>query len=339
MEEKLKTCDEKDKADIKKEIQLCKDIKNAVISNTDSNTAMQTTIEKQIKDSGLHIAKTTLSDVAIMVLSTLSSEIVKECKDEFYYNNHEKLSIRLNRILKSCQKVAIDAGIKGASYSTIDVAISIVGQLSSKIGRQITYCWGKTRDAFKSIHNAIVDFITGKVKSLKDVFVISLKAIFSMIAALYSATLDAELTAALTPVFGALSSIIASVVSIVVCAFSVVVFARSLDMAINSFVIICAKAEMAKKRREEIEALYQEIMPKMIENRLHLESFTNEYISNLKDISELSFAEISSAMANNDYSKADEALIKLAGAYGVNDLFVSQKEFDDFMLSDEPLRL
>lgn len=337
IKEKLELDKNNDK--LKKELQKYKDIKNAVLSNTDSNTALNTTIKEQIKESGTHIAKTTLSDITIMVLSNLSAEIVKECKDEFYYNHHEDLKIRVNRILKSCQQVMIDSGIKGSSYGAIDVAISIASQFCTQIGGQIVYCWSKIRDGFKIVYNSIIDFITGKIKSVKEVLRNSLKAIFAMIMAMYSAMLDTQLTAALTPIFGAFSSTIASIISILICAFSVVVFARSLDMAINAFSIICAKAEMAKARREEIEALYQEIMPKMIENRLHLESFANECISNLKDISELSFAEISSAMANNDYSKADEALIKLASAYRVNDLFVSQKEFDDFMLSDEPLRL
>lgn len=312
---------------IKGEIQ-----ENGQKTNTDGKTALKTVYLEQAKQAGINIAQTGLSDAGTVVLSTFASGVVWELRDEYLHNNHEDFLIRLQRLLKQVFVKGSESFGRGASFGLIDTILGLAAQCLKNIGGNLRAMWTSLRNSAKSIFNAIWQFIKGEIKSFSQLIRTILKSLFSAIMVAFGFALGRELSVYV-------GNVLATGISILVCSVGVVVFSQSLDLAINGFLAICAKAEMAKKRREEVEALYHEIMPKMIENRLQLEAFTDEYIANLKDTSELSFADISSAMANNDYSKADEALIKLAGAYGVNDLFVSQKEFDDFMLSDEPLKL
>lgn len=312
---------------IKGEIQ-----ENGQKTNTDGKTALKTVYLEQVKQASINIAQTGLSDAGTVVLSTFASGVVWELRDEYLHNNHEDFLIRLQRLLKQVFVKGSESFGRGASFGLIDTTLGLAAQSLKNIGGNLRAMWTSLRNSAKSIFNAIWQFIKGEIKSFSQLIRTILKSLFSAIMVAFGFALERELSVYV-------GNVLATGISILVCSVGVVIFSQSLDLAINGFLAICASAKMAKARREEIEALYQEIMPKMIENRLQLEAFTDEYIANLKDTSELSFADICSAVSNNNYAKADEALIKLASAYGVNDLFVSQKEFDDFMLSDEPLRL
>ncbi|MCV3456436.1 hypothetical protein [Campylobacter sp. CNRCH_2016_0050h] len=96
---------------------------------------------------------------------------------------------------------------------------------------------------------------------------------------------------------------------------------------------------MAKARREEVEIVFDKIMPKMIENQESLEIFIDDYMRDLKNTNNMSFQELQTALNNSNYTQANQSIINLAEKFGIDDLFKTRKEFDDFMFSNENLKI
>lgn len=308
-----------------------------MVNHTDGNKALNTVYKIQAKESLNNIVQTGASDALAVALGALGSSVVCEIEDEFVKNNHEDFTKRIERVISNVINAAKGAFARGAGFGVLDALITIASQIFKQIGGKIKEIWSNLRNAAKSIWNALWDYISGKIKTFKDFIKVALKAIFSMVVALYAMSLESQITAYLSPILSPLiAGIISTALTIFICAFAVVVFSRTLEISINGFFAICAKAEMAKKRREEIEALYDKIMPQMIENKENLEKYLNDYISDLEQRSELSFNDLQLALASDNYSKANDSICKLAELYGVKGLFKSNEEFVEFLENDEP---
>lgn len=308
-----------------------------MVNHTDGNKALNTVYKIQAKESLNNIVQTGASDALAVALSVLGSSVVCEIEDEFVKNNHEDFTKRIERIISNVINAAKGAFARGAGFGVLDALVAIASQIFKQIGGKIKEIWSNLRNAAKSIWNALWDYISGKIKTFKDFIKVALKAIFSMVVALYAMSLESQITAYLSPILSPLvANIVGTALTIFICAFTVVVFSRTLEISINGFFAICAKAEMAKKRREEIEALYDKIMPQMIENRENLEKYLNDYISDLEQRSELSFNDLQLALTSDNYSKANDSICKLAELYGVKGLFKNNKEFVEFLENDEP---
>ncbi|WP_257937864.1 hypothetical protein [Campylobacter lari] len=239
----------------------------------------------------------------------------------------------LSRVIESGK----DAFIRGASYGIIDVIVGIVSQYFKRIGGHLKALWKNLRSSLKSIWNAIYAYITGKIKSFDELIKVILKSLFSAIMTIFAIALEEQICQALGG--SQLAQILSIGISIFICSLAVVLFSKTVEITINSFVAIFAKANLAKARREEVEMVFDKIMPKMIENQESLEIFIDDYIRDLKNTSNMSFQELQTALNNSNYTQANQSIINLAEKFGVDDLFKTRKEFDDFMFSNENLKI
>ena len=304
-----------------------------------TDKAKNTVLSIQTKETLNHIYQTGVSDASVAILSTFASGALWEIKDEFIDNNSEDFSVRIERLINKTIKKGSDAFARGGSFGIVESLVTIVSQVFKKIGGSLKYLWTNIRNAAKSIWNAIYSYIKGEIKSYAELIKIILKALFSAVMVVFAPALEIEIEKGLIFLGEFIANILAVGISIFVCSVAVILFAKTVDLTINAFLGICAAADMARQRREEIEKVYDEIMPKMMENINHLEKYIAEYTINLQNSSQMSFNELQNALQGEDYIQANQGLVNLAKAYGVSDLFETREQFDCFMASDEVLKI
>ncbi|MBF7049760.1 hypothetical protein IY972_08025 [Campylobacter volucris] len=306
-------------------------------NHTDKNQALKEVYVIQAKQATINVFQTGASDAGIVVLSTFASGVIAELKSEFIKKEHEDFDVRFKRLLSRVIESGKDAFVRGASFSIIDTIVGIASQYFKKIGGHLKTLWKNLRSSLKSIWNAIYAYITGKIKSFGELIKVILKSLFSAIMTIFAIALEEQICQALGG--SQLAQILSIGISIFICSLAVVLFSKTVEITINSFVAIFAKANLAKARREEIEMVFDKIMPKMIENQESLQIFIDDYMYDLKNTSNISFQELQTALNNNNYTQANQSIIKLAENFGVDDLFKTRKEFDDFMFSNDNLKI
>ncbi|TKX30869.1 hypothetical protein [Campylobacter aviculae] len=344
LEEKIKIAPEEKKEILKERLQEKQKKFNYLKKNGNNHTnpqqAVNNVIKIQIGESIENIYMTGGSDAIIVALSTFASGVIYEMRSEFIDKNHEDIKIRIERILKAVLKNSSEAFTRGASFGIVDSLVVIVSQLLSKIGGHLKNLWGNLRKSVKSIWNAICDFISGKIKSKKELIKIILKSLFSSIIVAFGVILEEKIFSFLSPILTPLvASPLSIAISIFVCSFGVIAFSHTIDLTLDAFFGICAAAEMAKKRKEEIQKIYNDIMPKMLENQEKLKNFTNNYLYKLKINEETNFNGICKSMEKDDYVLANQYIIAFAQEFEIKGLFTAQKEFDNFMLDNKTLKI
>ncbi|HEB9428087.1 TPA: hypothetical protein RZK49_000439 [Campylobacter coli] len=308
-------------------------------NHTDIDRSMKNVYKNQAKEALNHIHQTGASDAVTVALSTFASGVLWEIKDEFMDNNSQDFSIRIKRIITQVVEKSSDSYARGIGFGSIDSLVIIISQIFKKIGGSLKYFWTNIRNAAKSIWNAVYSYIKGEIKSYAELIKIILKALFSAVMVAFAFTLETEIKKGLIFLGNFIADILAVGISIFVCSVAVILFSKTIDLTINAFLGICAAANIARQRREQIEKIYNEIMPKMMENLENLEIYITQYITNLQNIGEMSFNQMQNALNKNDYNKANQCIIQLAAAYGTNDLFMTRECFDNFMASDESLKI
>ncbi|TXE79046.1 hypothetical protein FPD46_07265 [Campylobacter peloridis] len=306
-------------------------------NHTDKDKALKEVYIIQAKQAAINVFQTGASDAGVVVLSIFASGVIAELKSEFIKKEHEDFEVRFKRLLSRVIESGKNAFIRGANYGIIDVIVGIASQYFKRIGGHLKALWKNLRSSLKSIWNAIYAYITGKIKSFDELIKVILKSLFSAIMTIFAIALEEQICQALGG--SQLAQILSIGISIFVCSLAVVLFSKTVEITINSFVAIFAKANLAKARREEVEMVFDKIMPKMIENQESLEIFIDDYMRDLKNTSNMSFQELQTALNNSNYTQANQSIIKLAEKFGVDDLFKTRKEFDDFMFSNENLKI
>lgn len=306
-------------------------------NHTDKYQALKEVYIIQAKQATINVFQTGASDAGVVVLSTFASGVITEFKSEFIKKEHEDFDVRFKRLLSRVIENGKDAFIRGANYGIIDVIVGITSQYFKRIGGHLKALWKNLRSGLKSIWNAIYAYITSKIKSFDELIKVILKSLFSAIMTIFAIALEEQICQALGG--SQLSQILSTGISIFICSLAVVLFSKTVEITINSFVAIFAKANLAKARREEVEIVFDKIMPKMIENQESLEIFIDDYMRDLKNTNNMSFQELQTALNNSNYTQANQSIINLAEKFGIDDLFKTRKEFDDFMFSNENLKI
>lgn len=91
---------------------------------------------------------------------------------------------------------------------------------------------------------------------------------------------------------------------------------KTVDLALETLFGVFAQAEIAKKRYEEIEALCEEMLPKIIEDRKKLEAMMKQEHFERKLKFEISFESYQKALLNKDNKQGFKYLNEICKLYG-----------------------
>jgi hypothetical protein len=287
---------------------------------------------------GEHIAQAGLSDAVVVALSSLANGAIWEIKDAY---NNSKVSIvkRVKRLLK---KVLVDFYTifkRGATFGSLDVGVGILSQIFKSISSKITTIWKSLRTSMKSIFNAIYEYMTGKIKSYKELMSTIIKGVLSAVLVVGTVALETQLETFLAPLITPLvASFLAPVLAIVVGSIAVVVTMKSVDLALNTLFGVFAQRDLAKMKMEKIQAICEELMPSLIEEKENLKALIDKTYQDRKLTFEQSFASFKNGLSSQDISSIMCGLSGINSIYGEKLEFATLGEFDSLMCSDESLK-
>lgn len=294
-----------------------------------------TSVKMQGTQAGFHIAQAGMSDAIVVSLSMLANGAIFEIKDAFSENgSNTPIEERIKRLIKKVFEAFKEPFKRGASFGAVDVGIGILTQIFKTISSKLKYIWKELRTSLKSVFNAIWDFITGKVKSYQELISVIIKAIFSAIMVAFAITLETKLELWLAPLVSPIvAKFLAPTLAIIVSAIAVIIFTKSIDLALNTLFGAFAQRDIAKMKAEEIKALCEEMLPTLIEDRKELEKLIETTYKERKLTFEKSFEDFKEGITANDVESVIFGLQNINSMYGKSLKFQTFDEFDEFMLN------
>ena len=177
-----------------------------------------------------------------------------------------------------------------------------------------------------------MDFVDGRLKTPTDVVSAALKAVFTVTCVGVTAALEGEFTALFAAVpFG---EILVALSAAVVAGVMIVVGNRAIDHIVRSLFAMFQGAEMAQRRREEIEAFCAAAIPQLVADRNRLDALVETHLADREALFAYTFDELRLARNGNDMDGFLNGLQKLNQAYGKMLPWRTPKEAYDFMLDD-----
>ena len=282
-----------------------------------------------------HIAQAGMSDAIVVSLSMLANGAIYEIKDAFSENgSNTPIDERIKRLIKKVLEAFKEPFKRGASFGAIDVGIGILTQIFQTISSKLKYIWKELRSSLKSVFNAIWDYLNGKVKSYQELISVIIKAIFSAIMVAFAITLETKLELWLAPLVSPIvAKFLAPTLAIIVSAIAVIIFTKSIDLALNTLFGAFTQRDIAKMKAEEIKALCEEMLPTLIEDRKELEKLIETTYKERKLTFEKSFEDFKEGITANDVESVIFGLQNINSMYGKSLKFQIFDEFDEFMLN------
>jgi len=318
--------------------ELLSKLEKSDISRKEAENARTTAVGMQTKQGLEHIAQAGISDAVVVALSSLANGAIFEIKDA-YSNGGVSISMRIKRLLKKVLDDFYQTFKRGATYGTVDVAVGILSQIFKSISSKITTIWKSLRSSMKSIFNAIWDFMTGKIKSYKDLLATIIKGIISAVMVLGTVALEIQLEAFLSPIVTPLvASFLAPALAIIIGSIAVVVSMRSIDLALNTLFSTFANRDMAKMRAEEVHKICADMLPDLIKETEELQALIDKTYKERKLTFEVSFSEFKNGLTDNDVNRVMCGLIEINKMYGKTLQYSTFEEFDTLMCSDEAFK-
>ena len=178
-----------------------------------------------------------------------------------------------------------------------------------------------------------MDFVGGKIKSVSDLITACLKAVVALSIVAVAAVLQLKLNPLLGGVPG--GDVLAAVVAAVVAGVMIVLANRSIDGVIQGLLSIFNAGAIARRRREEIEKICEEALPKLVEDRERLQALADSHFAERESLLDATFKDIQLAGDNHDFNGFLKGLVTINAAYGRLLPWASFEEFDEFMLDDD----
>ena len=151
-----------------------------------------------------------------------------------------------------------------------------------------------------------MEFVAGKVKTLANVVSACLKAVFAAASIGVAVAVESELALQIGSVpFG---DILAALCAAVVAGVMIVLGNRGIDYVVRSLFGLFQGAEVARCRREEIEAFCAEAVPRLVEDREHLKALVESHIAGHEAVLDRTFPDLRLARDTDDIDGFIKAL-------------------------------
>ena len=271
---------------------------------------------------GRRIGAGVATDVALIAIGGVAWEIREAYRDPGAMTLMERVD-RLLRVVWSKIRSAIkDRALREIGFEALSMLaapLKMAGAAVSKILRTVQRLW--------------MDFVAGKIKSLADVVSAILKAVYSVACIGVAIAVERYLSTVLGVVPGGemLSAVLAAAVAGVI----IVIGNHGIEAIVRGLAALSARAELARRRREEIERFCAQAIPRMIADRDRLEDLVDRHLAERGIALDCAFADMGAARDDEDLGRFLDALKALNPGLPWSSL----AEFDALMLSDQPVKL
>ena len=267
----------------------------------------------------------TVSDVAVFACGGAAWEI----RDA--YRNPDAMSLleRCKRLITAIWE-RIKTTLKGRSLR--EIGSETVTGIASALAAPLKMATAAIEKIVSVLRRLWMDFVDGRIKSLADLFAACLKALFVAASVGVALLLEAELGPLMSTIPG--GNVLAAVIAAVVAGVMIVIGNRSIDGIVRTLFGMFNAGTIARLRREEIQRVCEEAIPRLIEDRERLQALVDSHFAEREAMLDATFEDMQSARENHDFNGFLKSLNTLNEAYGKALPWVSFDEFDEFMLDD-----
>lgn len=289
------------------------------------------TVEDASKRAVANIGIGLVSDIVVFSCGGAAWEI----RDA--YQNPGTLSIleRCKRLLAAIWE-RIKASLKDRSLR--EIGSETIAILASVLTAPLKMAKAAIEKVVTILRRLWMEFVGGKIKSVADLITACLKAVVALGIVAVAAVLQIELSPLLGGIPG--GDVLAAAIAAVVAGVMIVLANRSIDGVIQGLLSIFNAGAIARRRREEIERICEEALPKLVEDRERLQALADRYFAERQSLLGTTFDDIQSASRSDDFNGFLKGLITINAAYGKLLPWASFEEFNEFMLdADRTLKL
>ena len=302
-------------------------LEKSPIKSSQAHSSRKTLLSTAVADAGKraagNIAVGVVSDVAVFAFGGAVSEIRTAYRSPGELTLMERCERLLRTILDRLRLVLKDRSLREVGS---EVLLAIVSALAKPLKL--------ARKAVERIDDVLrrlwMDFLSGKLQTVADVVSAGLKAVYAVASVGVAIVLEQTLSPYLEIVPG--GGLLAAVIAAVVAGVMIVVGNRSIDHIVRSLYGMFQGAEMARLRREEIEAFCAAAIPQLIADRNRLDALVKTHLTDREALFACTSAELQSARNRNDMDGFLNGLQKLNKAYGKRS--PTPEELDDLILDD-----
>lgn len=297
----------------------------------DSKNGVKISNWNTVKMGAKHVALTGLSEAAVMALSIIASGVVWEIKDMCFGDTSTPLKVRVKRlwdeIVKNFNNLA-HAFSKGGTFAIVDMIVK-------HISAELRVIWTKLRSSVKQIFNSIHDYITGKIKSFREMLSVILKGLMSALWVTASVFISKQLEIYLEPIMPGFANIVAGALTIVISAFAIVLSSKAIDMALDTIFAVIAERDMAKQRADEIAELVASNLPALIAERESLELAVEQaHIKRMMSL-DSAFSDYANAKFGGEFSAIFTSLDNICKLHGTELKIRTKEDLKTFVNSGD----
>ena len=282
-----------------------------------------------VKDASKRITGNIIGGIASDVAVFSCGGAAWEIRDA--YRNPDALSL-----LERCERLIvaiwerIKTTLKGRSLR--EVGSEFVTGVASVLAAPLKMATDAIEKIVSVLRRLWMDFVDGRIKSLADLIAACLKALLVIASAGVALLLEKELSPFMSAIPG--GDVLAAVIAAVVAGVMIVIGNRSIDGVVRALFGMFNAGTIARLRREEIQRMCEEGIPRLIEERERLQALVDSHFAERETMLDATFDDMQSARRNHDFNGFLKSLITLNQAYGKVLLWGSIEEFDEFMLDD-----
>lgn len=307
-----------------------KKLRRSGMNSDDARSPYKYVTKKTVKDASKRVSANVrigvFSDVVVFSCGGAAWEI----RDA--YQNPGTMSVleRCERLLAAIWE-RIKTSIKDRSLR--EIGSETIAILASALRAPLNMAKAAIERIVTILRRLWMDFLGGTIKSVSDLIAACLKAVVALSIVAVAAMLQPKLDLLLGGVPG--GEVLAAVIAAVVAGVMIILANRSIDGVIQGLLSIFNAGAIARRRREEIERICEEALPKLVEDRERLQALADSYFAERESLLGTTFNDIQSASRSNDFNGFLKSLITINTAYGRLLPWASFEEFDEFMLDDD----
>ena len=283
-----------------------------------------------VKDASKRIIGNIISGVASDVAVFACGGAAWEIRDAYRNPGTTSLLDRCERLIFTIWE-RIKASLKDRSWREIgsEVFTGVVSALAAPL-KMATAAIEKSVSVLRRLW---MEFVDGKIKSLDDLIAACLKTLVAFASVVVaSTTLEAKLSQLMAAIPG--GEVLAAVIAAVVAGVMIVIANRSIDGIVRTLFVTFSAGTIARRRREEIQRVFEEAIPRLIEDRERLQALVDGHFTEREVLLDATFEDMQSSRKNQDFDGFHKSLITLNKAYGKVLPWTSFDEFEEFMLDD-----
>lgn len=309
-------------------------LQKSPIKSGQTESPRKTLLSQAVGDAGKRVAGNVAvgvaSDVAVFAFGGAVSEI------RAAYRSPGKLTLihRCERLLRAIWE-RLRAVLKDRSLREIgsEVVLAVVSglatplQLARKVIQQIV----------EVIRRLWIDFLSGRLQTVADVVSAALKAVYTIASIGVAISVEKVLASYLQVPGG---DLLAALIASVIAAVMIVVGNRSIEAVVESLAAMFTAGARARARREEIERICNEAIPKLVEDRARLVALMDSHFADREAFIDSTLEDLTSSRDGQDIGGFIDGLCKLNEKYESALPWRTSDEIEQFMLDDsQSLRL